>query len=151
MNTPIGGQTAQLRDAHVETMDLTWNTLETDSSKVVFLNTNESRRSRKLEPNLWDYFDFMRGHATNFAKEKADLLSVIARDLSHTFGPNGDDLADPFAANDVLANAPPVGMRRSSLDGPSFSMFNSRAVGDAQWAESDPFNWLAHRKQKRMR
>ena len=42
-----------------------------------------------------------------------------------------------------MTDALPLGVRRSPLDGTPLTVLNAGAVGDALWAEFDPFDWLA--------
>ena len=103
-----------------------------------------------IDRTPWDDFDFTDGHASGFAKDKVDLLSVLSHELGHLLGSDDDHTADSLSAN-VMADALPLGVRRSPLGGTPTSVLNTRADGDTLWAEFHPFDWLARGKHKRSR
>ena len=154
-------------------MDLPNTTLGLAASTIIFVDKDAAGHGWFLDPTPWEDSEFAQDHASGSAKDKVDLLSVLAHELGHILGLDDDHQADPFAANNVMADALPLGVRRSPLDGTPPappSVLNARAVAaaltdsaaaiphpayervvDALWAEFDPFDWLAHGKRKRLR
>jgi hypothetical protein len=141
----------QLRDVRVQVMDLPGNTLGMASSKVVYLDVDAAGYGWFLDPTPWEDSEFAQGHASGAAKGKVDLLSVLAHELGHVAGLNDEHRTDPSTANNVMTDALPLGVRRSPLDRTPSTVPNAGAVGDALWAEFNPFDWLAHGKRKRSR
>ena len=73
---------------------------------------------------------------------------MLAHELGHILGMNDDHEADPFGKSNVMADALPLGVRRSPVDSATPS---SLQVADQLWAEIDPFGSHLTGKRKRPR
>jgi hypothetical protein len=140
--------TRRLKDVHVQIVDLPQNTLAMASSTVVYLDIDAAGHGWFRDPTPWEDSEFAQGLASGSAKDQVDLLSVLAHELGHILGMNDDHQADPFAKSSVMADALPLGVRRTPLKSTSPSSLN---VADQLWAEFDPFGSPSTAKRKRSR
>jgi hypothetical protein len=144
-------QTARLRNARIEIVDLPQNILGIASSNVIYLDINAAGRGWFIDSTPWDDIEFARGRGWGLAKDKVDLLSVLAHELGHVLGFSDEHEANSSIADSVMDDELPTGVRRIPAANSLPSAHPDRQLNDALWAQIDWFDRVSALKHRRFR
>jgi hypothetical protein len=106
----------RLGDIDVTVMDLPGNLLGVATSTAIWIDVDAAGHGWFVDPTPGDDSEFFPGGPSADVRGRVDLLTVLMHEVGHAIGLE-HAFTDDYQTSDVMADALPVGVRRTHFQG----------------------------------